>query len=626
MVSKIPVPVPADAFSSDKVFEPRRGVFADYQVRAREAQQRLSSLDAKGAWLANARAVSFFGALVLVGLSAFNQLDGRGYLGSAVLGLVYAIAAAWHHRVLTEEDKLRLTLRLLTRGMARLTHRWLDFEEQGQGYLQPNHLYVPDLDVFGHGSLFQLLDETATQSGEARLASWLSSKTGAAALEERQQAVRELAPKVDFRQGLLIEARKLARGKADPRRFIAWAEGPDALKSIRWALPLAFILPATTLTLWILGRVDVVPSTWVWFGLLAQLLIAILVRKPLGEMYEQIIAGEQGFVRFDGAFRKLEQEPLQAPRLKALQQGLQSAGTVSSKLARFGRLFAFAELRQSGQVHAVVQLLTLWDIHWLFAIERWRKAHGTEVRGWFDGLAEVEALFSLATFTHERPDYVFARIQPGHATHFVARGLGHPLLETPVVNDVAFEHGGEAIILTGSNMSGKSTLLRAMGANTVLALAGAPVCAQSLELSELDVLTSMRVKDSLERGVSYFYAEVQRMKAVLDAAVAAKGHALVLLDEILLGTNTKERQMASRGLLRLLLDAKALVAVTTHDLSLTTLQGSRVKNFHFQDALVNGEMRFDYQLRPGVVETTNALRVLELSGIQLPSQDLLENG
>jgi len=495
----------ADSFNPSVAQPPRRGVFTDYQSRARTCEQALASLDKRGALLANVRAAAFFGALVLVGLSAFNQLDARGYWGAAILAVVYAVAAAVHHRVLAEEERQRLLHRLLIRGLRRLSHGWLEFPEDGARYLDPAHLNSPDLDVFGHGSLFQLLDETATKEGEARLASWLLKGSPLQELLERQDAVRELAPKVDFRHGLLIEARKLSQGKADPARFIAWAEGPDVLGRIRWARPLAWILPLTTLGLFVLGRLDVVPRGWFLGGIVLQLLVALATRGPLGEMYSRIVSGEQGFVRFDGAFRLLERESFQAPRLLALQKGLEGQGRVSETLERFGRLFAFAELRQSGQVYAVVQLLTLWDVHWLFALESWRKAHGQKVRGWFDALSEVEALFSLAAFTHERPDFSFPELSVG-TPHFVAQALGHPLLEAPVLNDVTMAQPGQAIILTGSNMSGKSTLLRAMGANALLAQAGAPVCAQSLKLSLLEVMTSMRVKDSLERGVSYFYA------------------------------------------------------------------------------------------------------------------------
>jgi DNA mismatch repair ATPase MutS len=287
-------------------------------------------------------------------------------------------------------------------------------------------------------------------------------------------------------------------------------------------------------------------------------------------------------------------------------------------LRSFSRRFGFAELRQSTQIHPVVNLLTLWDVHWMFALEGWRRAYGSQVRKWFDALAELEALSSLAGFAHVRPDFCVPTVSEGRLA-LATQGLGHPLLEDPVPNGVSFADAN-AFVITGSNMSGKSTLLRALGINAVLALAGARVCATSLSISPLRVLTGMRVKDSLERGVSYFYAEVQRIKLLLDEAKAADGRALFLLDEILLGTNARERQVAAREILRLFLESGAIGMVATHDFTLSSMEGDRglrVRNVHFEDQIVDGRMSFDYRLREGVVEQTNALRVLHAAGIDI---------
>jgi DNA mismatch repair ATPase MutS len=264
----------------------------------------------------------------------------------------------------------------------------------------------------------------------------------------------------------------------------------------------------------------------------------------------------------------------------------------------------------------VVNFLALWDLIWIFRLEAWRRVCGGQVRRWFQSLAQLEALCSLAAYAYARPRHAFPRV--GGPLRYEARGLGHPLLDRPVVNDVSLPGPRSALLVTGSNMSGKTTLLRAMGANAVLALAGAPVCASSLELSVLQVLTGMRVKDSLERGISYFYAEVSRLRVLLDAASERRGEVMFLLDEILLGTNTVERQIASREVLALLLRTGAIGAVSTHDLSLASLANSpelAVRNVHFRDTLRDGQMSFDYRLREGVVDTTNALRVLRQAGI-----------
>lgn len=597
-----------------------------YASRLKDAQADQKKQDQKGAWLAHGRVITFIGIVVFAALAVFQKLPGYGWWLS-LASLVSYILLAWvHDKVIRAEERAKTRAALNQRGLDRLEGKWHAFAEKGDRFASGDHLYTADLDVFGQGSLFQLVDETATRAGEETLAAWLSAPAAPDVVRARQEAVKELAPLVDFRQSLLVESRIASKEKANPGQFVKWAEGGPYLQSIRWAVPLAFILPPLTLALFLLGREEVLPR-WSWLGGLFLLLGVVgLTRKPLAQMYEQMTAGERGFVRFADTFAVVEAQRFKAPLLIRVLGPLQAEGDarVSAKLKRFQTRFSFAEARQSSQLHAVLNLLTLWDLHWMFALERWRAAYGKEVRQWFAALSELEALCSLATLAHDRPDHTFPEVDDG-PSHFEATGLGHPLLDAPVKNDVALTSPGAALIVTGSNMSGKTTLLRAMGANAVLALAGAPVNCTTLRLSTMKIITSMRVKDSLERGVSYFYAEVQRIRSVLDTAKAAGGKALFLLDEILLGTNTRERQMASKEILRQLLLTGAIGAVTTHDLALTQVEGrdfGHVRNVHFRDVLVDGRMTFDYRMREGVVQTTNALRVLAEAGVPVGESEV----
>ncbi len=595
-----------------------------YTERRAAAQSRLTELDRISARYANLRGLTFLAGAGIAGLILFGKLP-RGYWW-AVVGTVavYAVLAVLHHYVFRREARERLYVTLNERGLARLSGAWREFTERGERFLSPAHLYAPDLDVFGQASLFQLLNETATRAGEERLASWLSAPAPAQEVQARQGAARELAPQVGFRQELCVEARDVSKEKADPGLFIQWAEAGPSLDSIRWSRLVARVLPLVTLTLFVLGQLEVLPH-WVWWpGLFAQLGVVVATRRPLRQMEERLSAGEEGFVRYAPLFARIEAQQVSHPLLQRLQSGLQRAGEppVSAHFHRFSRLYSFVEFKRH-QFHPVVHLLTLWDVHALFALEHWRARHGAEVRGWFEALAEMEALSCLAGFAHDRPGFTWPTLA-AEGPRVEAQALGHPLLDAPVLNDVSLPGPRYGLLITGSNMSGKTTLMRALGANVVLALAGAPVCAQAFTLSPLQVLTSMRVKDSLERGVSYFYAEVQRIKAVLEAAAEAKGQALFLLDEILLGTNTRERQIASREVLRLLLGTGACGAVTTHDLSLAELAnepGVHVVNVHFRDHLEEGRMVFDYRLREGVVDTTNALRVLRMAGVPIEEHD-----
>jgi DNA mismatch repair ATPase MutS len=329
------------------------------------------------------------------------------------------------------------------------------------------------------------------------------------------------------------------------------------------------------------------------------------------------------------------------PLLTELRESLTRSGEApespAEALKRLFRLVELSNIRYNPQVHYVWNLATLWDIHVLMRLELWKNRHGAALRGWMTALGRTDALSALAGLAHAHPEWAFPEIvnaQPVGQAHELprleARGLGHPLLapEIAVRNDISLGPPGNLLLVTGSNMSGKSTLLRAIGANVVLAGAGGPVCAEEMALPVVDLHTSMRIRDSLEEGISYFMAELGRLKSVCDAASRANDRpVLYLLDEILQGTNTAERQIAARRILRHLLDQRAIGAVTTHDLTLPDAEDlkKRAVLVHFRESLEEREggppIEFDYKLRPGLATSTNALRLMEIMGLALPEED-----
>ena len=593
----------------------------EYESRVTQYRNELVHLDRQGDRLANLRTVTFLGFIGL-GLAVGMTWIAAPWLVAAVASLAgYIALAIVHAGVIRREEFAKVRLSLNERGVLRLDGKWHDFPSTGAGLVPDGHLYAGDLDITGKGSLFQRLDDTGTSAGEQRLLGWLLRPADSAAqITARQDAVKELAPLLDFRQSLVAEARLAGKkDKADPSRFMTWAEAPSTLTPIRWAWPIAHVLPAFTLGAGFLSANGVISALPFWIGLIIQIAIVVITRKPIAAMWEALSMGERGFVRFEETFRAIDAQKFQGTWLAALQRGLMNGPPVSVRLHQFARLMGFAELKHSGQMHPLINALTLWDLLVLFRIDRWREAHGKGVRNWFESLAELEALSSFAAWHFERPEDAFPVIDDG-PVHLEAVALGHPLLEKPVRNDVTFQGPGSALIITGSNMSGKTTLMRATGLNTVMALAGLPVCAQAMKVSRVQVLTSMRVKDSLERGVSYFYAEVQRIKTVLDTAKAHRDRCLFFLDELFMGTNARERQIASKQLLLMLLDLGAAGAVTTHDLSICELSAERpetIRNVHFRDEIKDGDMSFDYRLREGVVQTTNALEVLRRAGVEI---------
>jgi MutS domain V len=594
------------------------GPVASAHRAAAAAKRTLAeALDRRMARIANGRAATFLGVAVLTGLAIFERLPTLAWTGAGLCALAYVTLAAWHARLLARERRAYEEAAWHGRALSRLDGSWQALPSKGERFVDVHHLYTSDLDIFGPGSLFQWLDETSTGAGEEKLASWLRGPASAAQVQARQEAARELAGMPEVRRDLAVAGRLAAAGRPSPRAFLAWAEGPMALGSIAWARPVAFVLPACTLVAAVLASLGFVPRLVPWLGVLLQLGVVALTRGPLGEAWNRLAVAEAGGATLGLAFARLEEARFVSPLLQKLSAGFSPSGDkVSARMRRFARLLGLAESRRN-QLHPVVHLLTLWDVHVFLRLEDWRRENGALVRQWLEALAEVEALGCLGNVAADHPEFQFPTVSEGQA-HLSTKGLWHPLLRDAVPNDVELPAPGFLLLVTGSNMSGKSTLLRAVGINTVLALAGSSVAAQKLSLTALHVLTSMRVQDSLSAGVSFFHAEVLRLKAVLEAAASAPGQSLVLLDEILLGTNSGERRVASREVLRLLLEARTLGAVTTHDLALARLEtdypGS-IRAVHFQDHVENGEMRFDYQLREGVVRTTNALRLMQQAGI-----------
>jgi len=566
--------------------------------------------------VANARVVAFLTAAAFLLLTLFHRLPAWGYLPAFAAVLAYAALALWHGRLLQSEARARAEAAYHRRCEERLTGAWHTHPLTGPTLEHlADHPYAADLDVFGHGSLFQLLDEAATAHGEARLAAWLSEPASVEEVRRRQGQVLELAGRPAFRRDLVVEGRLGGNARVSPKAFIDWAESPPSMDRVRWMRPLAPLVPLAWALIIAATWADLLPGEAPWLFLLVPAALLLVARPGIHESFERLELGQRGADRLSRALLRLEREPFTSPDLRALAGDPESETAPSAAMRRLATLSSLAEQRRN-QLHVVVNVLTLWDLHVFFRLDDWRRQHGRQVAGWLDRLADVEALACLGGYLHDRPDLVMPEVVES-GPRFLAERLSHPLLDAAVANDVHLDAPGQMLLVTGSNMSGKSTLLRAIGLNAVLALAGGPVSAR-LTVSRLHTWTSMRVQDSLEEGVSFFYAEVRRLKRVLEGAATYPRASLVLVDEMLLGTNTRERRLASGEVLRLLLATGCIGAVTTHDLSLAELSrapGSTLIPVHFQDVLEDGQMRFDYTLRPGVVQSTNALRVLAQAGI-----------
>jgi hypothetical protein len=496
--------------------------------------------------------------------------------------------------------------------------------------------FVADLDLLGHASLQHLLNTPATSVGQQRLRAWLLAPAPHRVARQRQPAVAELAPMNDLRDQFALRGRLM--GTAQERSlqrpyeaFLEWAEAAPWLARRGWLLWLARALPLITLALYVAQQLGL----WSYPLWLIGIAIGVIVTGTIGRKVDATIDAvaerQTVFATYAELFKLLGDQQFAAPALRQLQHDLSADRMrADQQMARLGRLMALADLR-GWMFFYPIQLATLWNVHVLWLLERWQRAAGARARAWLAALGDFEALAALAALAHDNPGWAFPELVEEPEPRLAARGLGHPLIrpDACVGNDVAVGPPGTFLLVTGSNMSGKSTLLRAIGMNVVLAQAGGPVCAAALRVPPLALASSMRVQDSLEQGVSYFMAELQRLKEVVDiaeqAGQAGERTPLFLLDEILHGTNTTERQIAARRIILHLLSLGATGAVSTHDLALADAPEFALisQPVHFTEQFTRGadglSMTFDYRLRPGIASSTNALKLMEMIG--LPTED-----
>jgi hypothetical protein len=413
---------------------------------------------------------------------------------------------------------------------------------------------------------------------------------------------------------------------ADPEPFLTWAEGVPWLLARSWRVWIPRLLAATTLALVFLNAAHLAGPYWIFLILINLLYSTVFHKKPFA-VFDRISSHEREYIGYAHLFQLLVRTPFNSPKLRRLKEEL-SADTSSAmrEIRRLDALVGLADLRRNALIHFPLQLLTLWDFHILFFIERWQQRSGQAVRHWLRQLGELEAISALAGLAHDNPRWALPEISSSSEKRLVAEDLGHPLLDPAscVRNGVELGPQGTFLLVTGSNMSGKSTLLRAIGINVILAQAGGPVCARAMTLTPLSLGTSFRIEDSLAQGVSYFMAELLRLKQIVDQArsTGQDRTLLFLLDEILLGTNIVERQLAVRRVLLHLIECGAIGAISTHDLTLATVDdlAQRCRPVHFiesfQEQAVGPQMSFDYKLRQGISPTTNALKLLKLVGLE----------
>ena len=592
-----------------------------YRARQTERAAAVSALARHHDRLASGR-LGMAALAAVIGWGAFGPGFWSGWWLAAPAAGFLGLAVV-HDRVLAALDRARRALGVYERGLARIEDRWSGTGATGDAYAPPDHPYAADLDLFGDGSLFQLLSAARLHAGEQTLANWLLAPGDQVAIVARQAAVDDLRGRVDLREQLALTGDSISAW-LDTAGLADWGAQPPLLSG-HWPRVIAVGLALANLAALVAGFAFDASPAWAATAVACSVAFSMIWRRRVHQVIASVNAPARHLRLLAEVLALVESARVSAPHLVALHARLAATGdTASHRIAQLTRLVDLLESRQN-QIFAPVALLLLWGTQLAWALEGWRSRSGPSLSEWVEVAGEFEALSSLAGYAFEHPADPFPHVVDD-GPRVDGAALAHPLLPAArvVPNDIALDKDTRVLVVSGSNMSGKSTLLRTVGANVVLALAGAPVRARRMEVSPVALGATLRIQDSLQAGKSRFFAEITRLKQIVDLANGPIP-VLFLLDELLAGTNSHDRRLGAAGIVQGLVDKRAIGLVTTHDLALAEVVsdlGVHARNVHFSDTFDDGQMRFDYRMREGVVSTSNALALMRSIGLAVDGDDV----
>lgn len=593
-----------------------REIAAEYAERLRKQQLLVDSEQIQFRRIGNARLAAGISAAILA-FFVFGSAGVPPYWLVLPIGLFFVLVIV-HARIVQRLEQGRRKVRFYERALARMEDRWMGSGEQGERFRNPNHVYAEDLDLFGKGSLYELLCTARTSAGEDQLAAWLLAPATPDELKPRQLAIDELAPRVDLREAMALVGEDVRAG-LHPDKLSQWGQGPPVQFPPGLPIWAAILSTGTILSLigyfsGVSGRVPLLIFVLVQMG------VSLALRSRVKPVVEGVEMPSHDLELLSEMLSRIEREPAETPLLASLKKRLATEGLAASEqIARLERYATWLEWSHNEFFKPIAAVL-MWSTQLAVAIEKWRRTCGPAIPEWMAVAGEFEALSALACYRYEHPSDVFPELSSERAC-FEAEQIGHPLLPESqcVRNDISLGSQLPLVIISGSNMSGKSTMLRTVGMNTVLAWAGAPVRARRLLLSPMQVGASIRVQDSLQDGRSRFYAEISRLRQIVDLTNGPLA-VLFLLDELLSGTNSHDREIGAAAIVRSMIERGAIGFLTTHDLALAHIaEGVQPlgRNVHFVDTIEAGRLHFDYQLHPGVVERSNALELMRSVGLEV---------
>jgi ABC-type multidrug transport system fused ATPase/permease subunit len=604
-------------------------------------QRRIDFLDRRSNRIGWIRVAIFITGALLSVLAYFLEGWWLFLIGIAITLTIFSVVAYFHGRIDRGITRHKIWMRMQSAQVARINLDWERIPPAGPSETQTNHPFQIDLDITGKRSLHQLINTAISSEGSQRLQDWLlNTRPDLHDICKRHALIQELTPLTIFRDKLLMKSLLASNNAANAwegQKLLHWLNEHSTSRSLLPLLFVSFFLSVLTITLFVLNLLALIPQYWV-IALLLTILFLFVTKNQRGDLFEDAYYLRDTFAQFSTIFEYLERYRYgKHSNLKHLcepffQDREHRPSTLLNKIARIA---SAATLQKNLLLWIIINTLVPWDFYFAHSFNQYKSQVAAHLPVWLDVWFELEALNSLANFAYLNPEYTLPAIvscedqedQDGHHMPFRACALGHPLIpaEQKVVNDFAINHLGEIDIITGSNMSGKSTFLRTLGINLCLAYAGGPVNASQFQTSLFRMYTCIKISDSVTEGYSYFYAEVKRLKALLTGVESEDNMPLFfLIDEIFKGTNNRERRIGSESYISALVGRHCLGVISTHDLELVKLADKLpdIRNYHFKEDVINGQMAFDYILRPGPCPTTNALKIMQMEGLPVDVRSL----
>ncbi len=589
-----------------------------FQERFNNFQSRnleLKKLSTQYAW---GRVLFFFACIAGVVIMADNKLS-AGIAAFIVVFLVGFLVLLKKHQKVKQEQRFNEEMaRINEEELQRLKGDYSGFD-QGTEFILPTHNYHIDLDIFGKYSLYQLINRTSTTFGKNLLAKWLSKPAAKSVILRRHEAVKELGPKLDWRQKLQAHGRGGEGEKAETKYLFEWIKEEDNFKGKAIYTTLLAIMPLATLTAVVLAIMGTIVSGIPLMLIIVNMVILGTVFNRAKDIFEKTISSNAVLKAYEAQISMIEEEHFESAYLNGLKKKFVHDQTRASHVIKQLQHILDNLHNRANMMYHIFNLLFIIDVYWVLRAEKWKENTKTDIEPWFEAIGELECLASLAAFHFAKPDYAFPEISEVPFT-INGQGVGHPMIKesSRVNNTFDFSGKGGICLITGSNMSGKSTFLRTVGVNAVLGLMGAPVCAEGFTVSDLKVFTSMRTQDDLEESVSSFYAELKRLKQMIES-IDGSIPVLFMVDEVLKGTNSEDRHKGAIALIRQLNKAEAFGFVSTHDIGLGNITNELdgVKNYSFNSVIEGDEIIFDYTLTEGICKSFNATKLMQKMGIQI---------